>query len=184
MNKLREDFRVGILGAAAGLFSLCVPLMIARIDAYYAYLSWLNETHYTDTYYRPVEDLSWIPFGIWHLILSITAALLAHRHLSTRVKSTFLLWQVIGIASLVGWGLTLVLAVGISCLMRGDLYPLEHTLNAGEAAASIAKYVSAGFTCNVLYGSVMKASSRQYTAQFNELSCDSSVNHQAKTESQ
>ena len=174
MRKLKEDLRVGILGAAAGLFSLCVPLMIARIDAYYAYLSWLHETHYSDSYYRPVEDLSWIPFGIWHLILSVTAALLAHRHLTTRVKSTFLLWQVIGIASLVGWGLTVVLAVAIGCLMRGDLYPLEHTLNAGEAAASIAKYVSVAFVCNVFYGSVMKASSLQYTTQFDELGGESS----------
>src|SRR5215470_6151916 len=177
MRKLKEDLRVGILGAAAGLFSLCVPLMIARIDAYYAYLSWLDETHYSDSYYRP-EDLSWIPLGIWHLILSVVAALLVHRYLSTRVKSTFLLWQVIGIASLVGWGLTAVLAIGIGCLMRGDLYPLEHMLHAGEAAASIAKYVSVAFASNVLYASIMKASSRQYTPQFDELESESpNVDH-------
>ena len=174
MRKLKEDLRVGILGGAAGLFSLCVPLMIARIDAYYAYLSWLHETHYTDTYYRPVEDLSWIPFGIWHLLLSVTAALLVHRHLTTRVTSTFLLWQVIGMASLVGWGLTFVLAVAIGCLMRGDLYPLEHVLNASEGAASIAKYVSAAFASNVLYASILTASSRQYTPQFDELIGESS----------
>ena len=176
MNKLKEDFRVGTLGAAAGLFSICAILMIARINAYYTYLSWLHETHYSDSYYRPVEDLSWIPFAIWHLILSVTAALLAHRYLTTRVKSTFLLWQVIGIASLVGWSLTAVLAVAAGCVMSGDLYPIERTLNASEAAASIAKYVSVAFACNVFYGSVMKASSRQYTAQFNELSCEFSSN--------
>lgn len=178
MKKLKEDVRVGILGAAAGLFSFCVPLMIARIDAYYAYLSWLHAEHYTDTYYRAVEDLTWIPFGIWHLILSVAVTLLAHRHLSTRVSSPFLLWQVIGFASLAAWGVTVVLLIGLGCLMRGDLYPLEHLLNAGEAAASIAKYVSAGFASNVLYASVMTASSRQYTPQFDELIGESSnVDH-------
>jgi len=176
MRKLKEDLRVGILGAAAGLFSICIPLMIARIDAYYTYLSWLNESHYPDTYFRPVEDLSWIPFAAWHLILSVAAALLAHRHLSTRVRSPFLLWQVIGIASLLGWGVTVFLVIGMGCLMRGDLYPVEHLFNS-DATVFMTKYVSAGFASNVLYSSIMKSSSRQYNA-LDELASDSAnVDH-------
>ena len=175
MNKLREDVRVGILGAAAGLFSISIPLMIARIDAFYAYLAWLDQSTTYGSYDRGVENLWWVPITVWHLILSITAALLAHRHLTTRLSSPFLLWQVIGIASLFGWGLTIFLVVGMECMMSGNLDAVQQTLNF-EGTANIAKYVSAGFACNVFYGSVMKACSRQYTTQFDELSCDSSSN--------
>ena len=88
MNKLSEDIRVGMLGAAAGLFAISVALLIGRVDAYYAYLAWLDETHY-NAYGPGVEDLWWVPVGIWHLILSVTASLLAHRHLATRLRSPF-----------------------------------------------------------------------------------------------
>ena len=181
MDKLREDFRVGILGAAAGLFSISIPLMIARIDAFYAYLAWLDQSTTYGSYDRGVENLWWVPITIWHVILSITAALLAHRHLTTRLSSPFLLWQVIGFASLLGWGLTVFLVIGMECLMNGNLYAVQQTLNF-EETANIAKYVSAGFACNVFYGSVMKASSRQYTAQFDELACGASnVDHLLRT---
>lgn len=177
MNKLREDIRVGMLGAAAGLFSLSICLMLARIDAYYAYLSWLSETHNTDTYYDGVENLWWIPVGIWHLILSITASLLVHRHLTTRLRSPFLLWQVIGMSSLVGWGVTFLLMYSIDCLMTGRLHPIQPIFLADDAVI-VAKFLSAGFACNVVFASVMKASARQYTAQFDELASEaSSVDH-------
>ena len=181
MNKLREDLRVGLLGAAAGLFSISIPLMVARIDAFYAYLAWLDQTTTYGSYDKGVENLWWVPITIWHVILSITAALVVHRHLRTRLSSPFLLWQVIGFASLLGWGLTVFLAVGMECLMSGNLDGVHQALNFGETA-NIAKYVSAGFACNVFYGSVMKASSRQYTMQFDEL-CDSSSNDHLLSES-
>jgi hypothetical protein len=61
--------------------------------------------------------------------------------------------------------------------MRGDLDTLQRAIDSGEIA-TIAKYVSVGFACNVFYASVMKASSRQYTAQFDELAGESaSVDH-------
>jgi len=177
VNKLKEDVRVGILGAAAGLFSISISLMIARIDAFHAYLSRLDEIAIYVPYDRGVENLWWVPIAVWHLILSITAALLAHRHLTTRLSSPFLLWQVIGIASLLGWGLTVLLAVGMECLMSGNLYAVAHAINPREAA-SIAKYVSVAFASNVFYASVMKACFRQYTARFDELPSDpSSINH-------
>ena len=176
MSKLREDLRVGILGAAAGLFSISIVLLIARIDAYYAYMSWLETADYHNSYYRPVENLWWVPVAIWHLILSITASLLAHRHLATRLRSPFLLWQVIGVASILGWGLTALLIVGMDFLMSGNMYAPRHTFNSGDIA-EITRFISVGFACNVVYGSVMKACSRQYTA-FNELASDSSsVDH-------
>jgi hypothetical protein len=177
MSKLREDIRVGMLGAAAGLFSVSVCLMIARIDAYYAFLSWVKETTEYVPYDRGVEDLWWIPVTIWHLTLSITASLLVHRHLTTRLRSPFLLWQVIGITSLLGWGLTVLLVVSLDCLMSGNLFALERLIYS-EDIVNVAKYVSAGWVSNVFYSSVMKASSRQYSAQFDELACESSsVDH-------
>jgi hypothetical protein len=159
MSKIREDLRIGILGAAAGLFSISVALMIARIDAYYAYLSSLQETHYS-MYERGVEDLAWIPASCWHILLSVVASLLVHRYLT--VRSPFLLWQVIGITSLLGWSLTFVLAVSLGCLVRGDLNPLQHAVNS-NTLGYIAKYVSAIFASNVMYGSLIQASCRQYT---------------------
>src|SRR5690348_1684500 len=105
MSKLKEDIRAGVLGAAAGLFAVSVWLLIARVDAYYAYLSWLHDTNFQQSWGRGVEDLWWVPIGIWHMMLSVTASLLVHRHLRTRLRSPFLLWQVIGSASLLGWGL-------------------------------------------------------------------------------
>ena len=165
MSKLREDLRVGILGAAAGLFSISVALLIGRIDAWYAYLSWLGQTNYYGVYKQEVEGLWWLPFSVWHVILSVVASLLVHRYLSKRVRSPFLLWQVIGLTALIGWGLTFVLAVGMECIAHGNLSSLEYSLRY-FALDNIAKYVSVVFASNVFYGSVMKASSRQYTEQF------------------
>ena len=164
MSKLREDLRAGILGAAAGLFSISVALLIARIDAYYAYLSWLKEAHYYSTYEKGVEGLWWLPVSVWHMILSVVASLLVHRYLMSRVRSPFLLWQVIGLTSLLGWGLTFVLTLGMECVMSGNLNSLQYPLTHFEPG-NIAKYISAVFACNVFYSSMMEASSRQYTEQ-------------------
>jgi hypothetical protein len=171
MSKLQEDVRAGILGAAAGLFAVSISLMIARVDAYYAYLSWLDETNHDS--YSGVESLWWVPVAVWHLILSITASLLAHRYLAARLRSPFLLWQVIGVSSLVGWALTVLLAIGMDGLMTGRFYAVQHGMNSGEAA-TIFKYVSVAFASNVFYASIIKASSGQYTTQFDELAGESS----------
>ena len=84
MNKLSEDLRIGILGAAAGLFSSSITLLIARIDTYYDYLSKIQErTYYA---YERVERLEWIPVSVWHIILSVVASLLVHRYLTTHLR--------------------------------------------------------------------------------------------------
>ena len=162
MNKLIEDLRIGILGAAAGLFSTGIALLIARIDAYYAYLSRIQEDGYIN--YERVDRLLWIPISVWHIILLVVASLLVHRYLTTRLRSPFLLWQVVGITSLFGWALTAFLIVSMSCVMEGDLSSLEHLLKSDDALL-IAKYAATVSTCNVFYASVISASSRQYVAQ-------------------
>ena len=165
MNKLREDLRIGILGAAAGLFSTGIVLLIARIDAYYAYLSRIQEDGYIN--YERVDGLLWIPISVWHIILLVVASLLVHRYLTTRLRSPFLLWQVVGITSLFGWVLTAFLIVSMSCVMEGDLSSLEHLLKSDDALL-IAKYAATASTCNVFYASVISASSRQYVAQLEQ----------------
>lgn len=165
MSKLREDLRTGILGAAAGLFSMSVALLIARIDAWYRYLSWFSERIYYAPYDQRVESLWWLPVFVWHMLLSIVASLLVHRYLATCVRSPFLLWQIIGLTSLLGWVLTFVITIGMECVTNGNLSSVQHPFPPFEPD-NIAKYISAVFACNVLYASVMKAASQQYTEQF------------------
>ncbi len=160
MSKLREDVRVGMLGAAGGLFSISLFLLVARVDAYYTYLTRLEESGYT-AYEGGIEDLWWIPVAFWHVLLSVVASLSVHRYLSTRRRSPFLLWQLTGIIALLAWGLTFSIAAGLDCLMRGSIVPLERAFSLVELGY-VAKYVSAVFAGNVMYGSAMQAASRQY----------------------
>ena len=173
MSKLHEDLSIGLLGAAAGLFSTSITLLIARIDTYYAYLSRIRE----DTYrgYERVEDLWWLAVSVWHIILSVVAALLVHRYLATHLRSPFLLWQLIGITSLFGWALTACLIVGMRCVMEGDLSSLEHLMKLDDTLL-IGKYAATVSTCNVLYASVISASSRQYVPQLDSETAIDRVN--------
>lgn len=162
MNKLKEDLRVGVLGAVAALFSISVTLLVARVDAYHSYQALREESNYE--YVKRIEDLWWIPGSIWHVLLAVVAAFLVHRYLANRLRSPFLLWVVTGTASLLGWGLTLVLIVSLDCLMRGDLDHLVRLVTSTpvDKMIMVAKYVSTAFASSVLYASVMKASARQY----------------------
>ena len=90
MRKLIGDTRVAMLGAAGGLFSMSVFLLVARIDAYYTYFASYAETSYGG-YSKGVEDLWWIPICFWNVVLSIGASLLVHRYLPTLQKSSFML---------------------------------------------------------------------------------------------
>ena len=163
MSKLREDLGIGLLGAAAGLFSISLTLLIARIDTYYAYLARLRDETYDA--YASVDRLEWIPVSVWHIILSVVASLMVHRYLTTHLRSPFLIWQLVGVTSLFGWVLTVLLILSMGFVIEGDLRSLEYTVST-EKALVIAKYAATVFACNVLYGSVMSASSRQYVEQF------------------
>lgn len=161
MRKLTEDARIGLLGAAAGLFSSSVILLIDRIDRYYAYLSSSIDADYN----KGLRELWWLPVAFWHVLLSVVASFLVHRYLTHRIRSPFLLWQVVGITTVLGWGLSTALVVSLQCVMSGDLDAFEHLVLSMDVAA-IAKYVSVAFACNAFYGSVINASSRQYAEQF------------------
>jgi len=161
MNKLRADFRVAMLGAAGGLFSVSVFLLLGRIDTYYAYLEVYDE------HYRPVENLWWIPIAFWQVVLSLLSSLIGHRYLTHRRKSPFLLWQLIGAFSLLGWVLTFSIFLVLESISMGNTYSVTYLLSAINLEF-IAQYVAAVFACHVMYGSAIQASSREYNCEIEQ----------------
>ena len=161
MSKLIEDIRIATLGLAAGLFSSGITLLIARIDSYHRYLAWVSREDYA---YQRVEGLWWVPAFCWHILISVVASLLVHRYLSSHSRSTFLLWQIVGIASLFGWVLTALCLMGLEFTFEGSLNSFVHMLTT-ERLSFITNCVATVFVCNVFYGSVMSASFRLYSDQ-------------------
>lgn len=170
MSKLSDDFRTGMLGAVGGLFTSSVFLLVERIDAHYIYLSRLEESHYVD-HFGDVDNLWWMPVLFWHVTMFVAASFLVHRYLAVRRRSSFLLWQMIGVVALLGWGLTFSVAVGLDCLMRGDIDSLERVMNS-QGGWYVVKFVSAVFACNVAYGTVVQIAAGKYAeaevSEFNE----------------
>lgn len=159
MNNLSADLRTAMLGVAGGLFTFSVFLLLDRVDSYYAYLSRAAE----DTYggYGCVNDLWWIPGAFWHVLLFVVASFVAHRYVAGRWQSPFLLWQVVGFIALSGWLLTLSVATGLECVMRGGLYPLERAADMFLTWFT-AKFIAAVFACNVVYGSLIHSAAARY----------------------
>lgn len=160
MNKLRADLRLAVLGGVAGLLSISVFLLIARIETYYAYLEDRPD-------YHRVEDLWWMPVVFWHVVLSAVASIIAHRY-STQSCPRFLLWQGIGLITLIGWLLTFLAAGALNGLMHG-IERVETLVSLADFGAA-AKYVAVVFACHVLYGTAMQSSSREYLPDIPEKS--------------
>jgi hypothetical protein len=86
---------------------------------------------------------------------------MVYRYLPALRNSPFLVWQTVGITTLLGWLLTFCVAVGLDCLMSGHIGPVEHALTSAKFD-DLAKYISVGLACNVLFGSAIQASSTRY----------------------
>ena len=159
MSKLRRDLRIGLLGAVAGVFSVSMFLLVARIDSYYEYLAWIGQISH-ENYPRRVEDLWWIPVLLGQASLSVLAALAANHYLGGCLKSPFLLWQIIGVGSLLAWGLMFLVFFTVAGIMNGEMPSIGdiETRDFGY----IAKYASAVFACHVCFGSLINASAREY----------------------
>lgn len=158
MSKFRKDLRVGVLGAVAGLFSVSLFLLVARVDSYYEYLARIEASSYQE-YGGRVDSLWWIPVLLGQMSISVLVSLAAHRYLAGR--SPFLLWQAIGVGSLLGWFALMFVALGIDILMQGNIGAAERAIRLSDAIL-IAKYVAAVFACHVCYGSLINAAVREY----------------------
>ena len=166
MNKLLNDFRTAMLGVAGGIFTFSIFLLIDRIDSYYIYLSRVSGEGYES--YRVVEELWWIPVAFWHVLLFIVASFVAHRYSANRYWSPFLLWQTVGVITLLGWLLTLSIATGLECLMIGSMYPLETAANMFLTWFTV-KFAAAVFACNVIYSSLIHSAASQYANPHDEV---------------
>jgi hypothetical protein len=100
-------------------------------------------------------------------VLSLVSSLIGHRYLTLRRKSPFLLWQLIGAFSLLGWVLTFSVFLVLESLTFGNTNSVTHLLRAINLA-SIAQYVAAVFACHVMYGSAIQASSREYLCEIEQ----------------
>ena len=87
------------------------------------------------------------------------ASLMVHRYLPALRNSPFILWQTVGITTALGWLLSFCIVMGLRCLMDRDTDFIAYAL-ASAPYAALAKYVSAGLACNVLFGSAMMTASR------------------------
>ena len=166
MSKLRRDLSVVLAGACCGLFGVSVFLLADRVNSYYAYLGWLQEGPSDFRYDRGVETLSWVSVVLWHMVLSVTAALMVHRYQANSRVSPFLRWQAIGLVSLFGWGATILAIVGAETLMSGRL-PVLGNLS-WIKLIGVFQFIAAVFASNVLFGSAVQAASSDATREHNQ----------------
>ncbi len=159
MSKLRRDLRLAMAGACSGLFSVSMYLLAARVTTYYDYLRFMKANGYTIDE-SAVEDLWWIPVVAWHVVLSILGSLLIHRYMTTGRVSTFLRWQATGFVTLIGWALSLFIAVSIDCMVRGNTWPIEQAGNMFKIMP-VAQFVAAVFASHVLYGTAVQAAAAE-----------------------
>lgn len=158
MSKLSTDFRTATLAVAGGIFTSLIFVFCEQVNTYYEYLSSINDGEYE--HYSP-EHLRWIPISFWHTILFIVAAFIAHRYFAGPRRSSFLLWQVIGGMSLLGWLLTLSVVTGIDFAMRPEPYILERAMNTLLSWEAV-RFATVIFAGNVIYGSLIQSASQHY----------------------
>ena len=160
MNKLRADFRTGMLGAFCGLFSFAVFLLVDRVVVYHDYMARMMET--SEYYGGHVEDLRWMPFSVWHVLLFVLSSFVVHRYFARRVASPFLLWQLIGLAALCAWGLSFSTVLVIDELMHPSISSLERLVSLTDVSF-VARFVTTAAACNAVYASFIQSAARQYT---------------------
>lgn len=159
MNKLRADFGTGMLGAFGGLSSFAVFLLVDRVVVYHDYMARMMET--SEYYGGHVEDLRWMPFSVWHVLLFVLSSFVVHRYFARRVASPFLLWQLIGLAALCAWGLSISTVLVIDELMHPSISSLERLMSVADTL-HVAKFIATVAASNVLYASFIQSAARQY----------------------
>lgn len=162
MNKVINDGRLIALGVVNGLLSVGLLLVVERMDAYHAERA-AEQLAESDVIACTVEmnPLWWIPLSFWHVLIFIAAALVVHRYFGDRVRSVFLLWQLVGAAAVVGWALTLLVATGLDCVMTGRSLPFGSLFNPSKQWDAF-RFAAFVVGVNVLYGTAMQIAATQY----------------------
>ena len=160
MSRLRADFRTAMLGAFAGLFTFSVFLLVDRVEVYYEHLAHLDRESYTYSADR-VQDLWWMPIALWHALMFVLAGFVAHRYFAHLRDSPFLLWQLVGIGALCGWGLTIATSFALDSLMHSLAFSYDR-MTRGVDLSYVAKFVAAVFAGNAVCASFLHSAARQY----------------------
>jgi hypothetical protein len=136
-----------------------VFLLIDRVVVYYDYMARVMAAE--DYVAGHVEDLRWMPLSLWHVLLFVLSSFVAHRYFARRVGSPFLLWQLVGLAALCAWGLTLTTVLVMDELMHPGISSLERLMNVADLRY-VAKFVATVLASNVVYASFIQSAARQY----------------------
>ena len=162
MNSLRADFRTAVLGAFAGLFTFSFFLLADRVGVYYDYLACLELNNYADCP-ESVARLWWLPFALWHVLLFVLAAFVAHRYFAALRDSPFLLWQLVCVFALLAWAMSVSTVFVTGALMRGAEFDYDQLR--GIDFQHVAKFLAAVFAANTLCASFLHSAARQYAPE-------------------
>ena len=175
-QKWIDRWRVVLLSAIGGLFSSAVYLMANRYDEYLADLRYqeelareaLNPSGNFACFFNNWSPLWWVNLSVWNVFLFVIMGVLVHRYLSKRVSSIVLLWQFIGVAVILAWGVTVLLGVVLDgYLLKGE-FPLEKIIEGCVYTSnqiSALKFIAPMFAANVVYATVMQVASKHYFAR-------------------
>ena len=168
------SWRVAGLSALGGFCSSAFYLFAYRIDEYLEKLQYekelaqevLNPSGIIVSRFDMLNPLWWLNVSIWNIILFLICGLLAHRLLSRRIESVFLLWQIIGAAVILAWGLTVLIVLIQDGYVNQGSFPVERVLERFVFASyqlRAFKFVSVMVAGNVIYGTLLRLASRQYS---------------------
>lgn len=162
-DTLISYWRTCLLGAVAGLFSSSFCLLLFRIDEHY------SEVQRSEEQVRAMAKgligcpgvvrgpFCWVEASALHIALCIIATLLAHRLLSKRIRSVFILWQYIGLMVVAGWGLLLGVDAAIQSVFNGVPF---HLISPFSPAGL--KFTVVFLAANVIYGSAIQIAAKRY----------------------
>ena len=172
-------WRVSLISALGGLCTSATYLFAYRFDEYLADLEHkeelareaLNPSGLIFCDFDLTNPLWWLNATVWNIILFLILGLLLHRLLGRRVRSAFLLWQVVGVAVTLAWGLTVLLGVIQDGYLNKGAFPTEQILEGfiyTRYQIQGFKFIAVMAAGNVIYGTVLQVAGRLYSLDKDE----------------
>lgn len=166
-------WRVSLLSILGGFCSSAIYLFAHRADEYFETLRHqeelareaFNPSGVIACYFESIHPLWWVNASVWNIILFLLFGLLGHRLLGRRVRSVFLLWQIIGATVIVAGGLTVLVGVVEDGYLNQGALPWEKILEGfiyTRHQIEGFKFVAVMVASNVIYGTILHVASRQY----------------------